>query len=118
MLLSRSFLLAVLSVVLAACATGVTRDATTVNRGATPDEVRRIMGPPEDRQFKDKHEAWQYCETGFVNDSFVVIWFYDGKVTGVRTYKDGVGDIGMCDSHFASIRWEEAPDVTVEIRGR
>ena len=109
---------AIICMALAACATGVTRDATSVDLGASRDDVRRIMGPPEDRQFKDKNEAWQYCETGFVNDSFVVVWFYEGKVTGVRSYKNSVNDIGMCDSHFASIRWEDAPTATIELRSR
>ena len=89
-----------------------------IDPGATKEEVRSILGVPQDRQFKGKQEAWQYCNTGLVNDTFLIVWFFDGKVTGMNTYKDSVGDIGFCTSHFKSIKWEDAPDSTIEIRNR
>jgi hypothetical protein len=76
------------------------------------------MGPPQNTQFSGKNEAWQYCQTEFVNDSFVVVWFYDGQVTGLNTYRDSAGDMGFCSSHFRSINWEDAPDFSVEVRSR
>jgi hypothetical protein len=73
-------------------------------------EIRKIMGPPENWQSKEKQEAWQYCQTNRfspVND-VILIWFYDGKVTGMNTYQH-VG-LGACESFLRSVDWENAPD--------
>jgi hypothetical protein len=102
----------------AACATQVAQRSIDVNPGDTREQVRATMGDPGNRQFQGALEAWQYCGTGFVNDSFVVVWFRDGTVTGLTTYENSAGDIGFCDRHFVPIRWEDAPDVTVEVRQR
>ena len=101
-----------------ACATQVLHQAGGIDPGATRAQVREILGNPQDRQFRGSQEAWQYCQTGLVNDTFVVVWFVDGTVTGMTSYKDSVGDIGLCSSHFKSIRWEDAPTVTIEMRQR
>lgn len=100
------------------CATALPRSVVSVERGTTKEQVIARLGHPQDRQFKGDIEAWQYCQTGFVNDSFVIVWFAQSKVTGVNTYKDSVADIGFCDSHFRTVRWEDAPDMTIEIRDR
>jgi hypothetical protein len=78
-----------------------------------------MLGAPEDRQFRANNEAWQYCATdmtGMDADHFKVIWFTDGQVTGVSTYRSRV--LGTCESNFRSINWEERPDATVEVRYR
>lgn len=103
---------------LASCANQAVKNVTAIDLGASKDDVYRLLGQPQNRQFKDKYEAWQYCQTEFVNDSFILLWFYDNKVTGVNTYRDSVNDIGLCSSHFKTINWQDAPDVTVEIRQR
>ena len=103
---------------LSGCATQVMTDSIAINHGSTKNDVLNIMGPPNDRQFQGKDEAWQYCNTGFVNDSFVVVWFHDGKVTGTNSYKDSVGNIGFCDSHIRTINWEDKPNISIEIRSR
>lgn len=94
--------------------------STSVNQGDTKEHVLSILGPPGDRQFNGKDEAWQYCRTGMSTDQFVVVWLYDGRVTGVTTYKKGsdAGYIGDCSQGFQTIRWEDAPDRTIEIRHR
>ena len=102
-------------VCLCACATQVLHTARALERGAPQAQVREVLGEPQDRQFQGHHEAWQYCETGLLQDTFVVVWFVDGMVTGMRTYPNAVGDVGFfCRSHMQPIRWEDAPEVRSE----
>ena len=72
-------------------------------QGPPKPTSERSSGPPEDRQSRGAQEAWQYCEhAGVVQDTFVVVWFVDGTVTGITTSKNAVGDIGFfCSSHRA-----------------
>ena len=102
---------------LASCAT-VNEAFFTINPGDSKDSVINKMGPPDDRQFQGKNEAFQYCTTGtsFGKSTFNVIWFFDGKVTGANTYT--VAHAASCMGHFRQINWEDAPDVTVEVRER
>ena len=77
------------------------------------------MGEPDDRQFKGKNEAWQYCQTGagFGYHDYRVIWFYDGKITGVNSYKSNRAG-ASCVTDIKPIKWDEAPDVKIEVRER
>jgi hypothetical protein len=89
-----------------------------INAGDSRAHVLKIMGNPGDRQFNDHDEVWQYCGTGFVNDSFVAIFLHDGIVRKLKTYRDDAGDIGLCRSHFATIKWGDEPDLIVDVRSR
>ena len=100
---------------LTACATKVLHQANAVALGATPTQVRELLGEPLDRQFQGNQEAWQYCETGLLKDTFVIVWFADSQVTGLRTYHSSVGDQGFfCSSHLRAIMWDEAPEARRE----
>lgn len=87
-----------------------------VNPGMSKKEVMDIMGAPTDRQFNADMEAWQYCATGIEGDHYTIVWFCNGTVTGLSTYNQNI--LGMCYQHFRTIRWEDAPDRTIEIRSR
>lgn len=95
------------------------RKAILINAGDDKKMVISAMGIPGDRQFQGKSEAWQYGQTGagFGYHDFRVIWFYDGKVTGITSYKDYT-PASSASSHFKPIRWEDAPNYTLEIRNR
>lgn len=93
--------------------------AVNVQPDQTREEVTAILGPPQNRQFKGQDEAWQYCETsysGAAGDDYVIVWFNQGRATGTTTYKNH--KYGFCESHFKTIRWEEAPDARIEHRIR
>lgn len=94
--------------VLTAC-TSMERQAV-INPGDTPDAVREALGEPGDRQFSGPLEAWQYCKSGagFGYHDFRIIWFRDGRVTGMTSYKDHTPASG-CSGHFRSIEWTNAP---------
>lgn len=102
---------------LSGCGT-LAKKAVFINHGDSKERVLELMGPPSDRQFEGRNEAWQYCETdaGITHDDFRIVWFYDGSVTGLTSYKSS--RFGVCSAFFKSIRWENAPDHTIEIRER
>ena len=88
-----------------------------INPGQSKQEVIKALGTPGNRQFNGKDEAWQWCATGMSTDDFLVVWFYDGKVTGITTYKSSQG-FGSCDQFYRTVRWQDAPDRKIEIRNR
>ena len=103
---------------LSACGT-LEKKTSLINPGDTKENVLSMMGPPGDRQFRGKDEAWQYGKTGagFGYHDFRIIWFYDGKVTGITSYKDKT-PASSAAAHFKPIRWDDVPDRTVEFRIR
>lgn len=96
------------------------RKASLINLGDGKAQVLAAMGgPPDDRQFKGDGEVWQYCQTGagFGYHDYRQIWFRVGKVIGVNSYKSGRPG-SSCVTDIRSVRWEDAPDFTVEVRHR
>ena len=113
----RCLQIASVAFLLSGCGT-LAKKAVLINPGDSKARVLEVMGPPGDRQFKGHDEAWQYCETdaGISYDDFRIVWFYDDRVTGLTSYKQS--QFGVCAGFFRSIRWENAPDHTIEIRDR
>ncbi|MWJ26725.1 hypothetical protein GPM19_00635 [Halomonas sp. ZH2S] len=89
-----------------------------VNAGDSKSEVISKLGNPENRQFNGKNEAFQYCTTGtsFGVSTYNVIRFFDGEVTGANSYN--LSRAGSCSGHFQTLKWEDAPDTTIELRDR
>jgi hypothetical protein len=112
----RLFGLLILGLAFTGCGS-LEKKAALINPGDTKERVLMVMGPPGDRQFKGRDEAWQYGQTGagFGYHDFRIIWFYDGKVTGLTSFKDYTPATSAA-AHFKQIKWEEAPDHTVEVR--
>lgn len=88
-----------------------------INPGDIRAQVLDIMGTPRDRQFDNNSEAWQYCVSGagFGYNDHKIIWFNDGIVTGISTYRTSVSG---CTGGMRSIIWEDAPDFVLETRAR
>ena len=87
-----------------------------IEKGFSKEEVISEIGMPQNKQFHGRDEAWQYCSMGFSVDDHLIVWFYDGHVTGMQTYIVTTG-VGMCRD-FKTIRWEDAPDRSIEFRLR
>ena len=113
-----SFLAGASCLLLGACAATSVRDASLqLDPGSTKAEVRQSMGTPEDRQFQGTAEAWQYSAVSTIGVcEYTVVWFRDAKVTGISTYRN-TSSMG-CRAGVLPVRWEDAPDHTVEIRNR
>lgn len=84
----------------------------TINiaKGDERARVLEVMGTPQDRQFLDNYEVFQYCITGagFGYHDYSAIWLRDGKVVGITTYKDHTPG-SSCRGHFRTLRRDEAP---------
>jgi len=116
---ARNIILTVaLAAFLTACGS-LEKKAVLLNLGDTKEQVLAAMGPPDDRQLKGENEAWQYCQTGagFGYHDYRTVWFQRGKVTGINSYKSS-RPASSCVTDIRPIKWEEAPDTTIEIRKR
>ena len=115
----KNLIIVLLMLFLVACASqsAIVKSSAHIKPGMSDAELRQVMGEPQNRQFKGKSEAWQYCSTafsGFEDDHFVLVWIFDGVVTGMETYRDN--EFGTCDRFFRAVKWEEAPNTTIETR--
>jgi len=109
----------ILLISLSACAshTRLNEGSSKIRPGMTSAELQEAMGPPQNRQFRESQEAWQWCSTGLMeSDSYVLAWLTKGVVTGMQTYRNS--RTGPCDSFFRTANWQEAPDATIELRHR
>jgi len=114
-----TLLLATVTLFLVACGS-LEKKSALIGIGDDKEQVLKIMGPPGDQQLKGSNEAWQYCQTtgaGFGYHDYRIIWLYNGKVTGISSYKSSRGG-ASCVTDIRSVRWEDAPDTTIEIRNR
>jgi hypothetical protein len=107
-----------IAVAVAACGSLETK-STLLNIGDTKEQVLAVMGPPDDRQLRGENEAWQFCQTGagFGYHDYRTVWFERGKVTGINSYKSS-RPASSCVTDIRPIKWEEAPNATIEIRNR
>lgn len=102
--------------ILASCGT-LDSKTILVNPGDDRQSVIKIMGIPEDRQFRFNAEAWQYCVSGagYGYNDHKIIWFEYGNVTGItsyKTYRTG------CVGQIQPVNWTERPDITIETHAR
>lgn len=107
----------VLGIALVGCANTLVKKTISVEPGMSRQQVTAILGAPQDRQFQGKNEAWQYCELGATAGDFVIVWFYDGRVTGLRHWTDS-SPAFTCTALLRPVRWEDRPDSTIEVRQR
>ena len=100
----------------AGCAT--LKDASlNISPGDSKDRVLAAMGPPEDRQFQGRQEAWQYGAIATIGIcEYTTIWFNAGVVTGLNSYRNK--SMTGCRAGMKSIQWEQAPDTIIEVRNR
>lgn len=100
------------------CAGMYLRDkANDIQPGQHRDYVISILGPPDDRQFRAKNEALQWCAKGTFGNDNLIVWFKDSKVTGLNSYSTHAVS-GSCTNQLKEVRWENAPDAVVEVRKR
>jgi hypothetical protein len=105
-----TLLIATIALFLVACGS-LEKKSVLIGIGDDKEHVLKIMGSPGDRQFKGSNEAWQYCQTtgaGFGYHDYRIIWLYNGKVTGITSYKSSRGG-SSCMTEIRAVRWEEAP---------
>jgi hypothetical protein len=88
-----------------------------ISPGDTKEKVISILGAPDDRQFRESQEAWQYgtvvamgiCE-------YTIIWFNENIVSGLNSYRNN--SVAGCRVGIKPVEWERAPDSVLEVRNR
>jgi hypothetical protein len=114
----RGVIIVLMAFSLSACGT-LEKKASMVNAGASKADVMGALGEPDDRQMRGNLEAWQYCQTGagFGYHDYRIVWFQDGRVTGLNSYKS-TRPGASCRTDLREVRWEDAPNMTIEVRNR
>lgn len=105
-------------IVLSACGS-LEKKSILISHGDLKNKVISVMGTPDDRQLKGRNEVLQYCQTGagFGYHDYRTFWLYDGKVTGINSYKSSRPG-SSCMTDIRPVKWEDAPDITIEHRER
>ena len=99
---------------LSSCA-NVTTQSVDLEPGMSKAELTSILGKPGKKQISGIAEAWQYCNTGFAADNYIIVWLVNDEVVETQDYLNTVG-VGACSSFFKSVDWKEAPDKILELR--
>ena len=109
----RYLLLVIVGLVAVGCTTTgsvskVREKALQVSPGDPKGKVIEVLGTPGDRSFLGSSEAWQYCSTGWSSDTYVTVWFTNGKVTGLTSKNASIVD-GFCSGRFPEVDWGQRP---------
>lgn len=100
---------------LSGCSTYLTKKSYEIDQGMTKADVIKLMGIPDRRSWRDKGEALQYSEiSGFGQCSYIVVWLYDGLVSGV-TSRSGAS-VGGCGLGAAEVDWGQMPSKKIELK--
>lgn len=84
--------------------------AVGLREGMSETEVISVLGMPVIRDFQGKGATLQWCRTGYLDSSFpldryVIGFFYENKLVGIRNYQGGKGDRGDCSILYRQIEW-------------
>lgn len=93
------------------------KQALLLNPGDSKADVLKVMGTPDDHQFRGEDEVLQYgYVVAFGTCEYRVLWFTKGKLIGSTSYRNMSG--GGCKPGMKAVRWEEKPDLVIETRRR
>lgn len=79
-----------------------------IRAGDSREHVISRFGNPSFHAVEGEREVLQYCDTGFVDDKYVVVWVEAGEVVGSTVYFNFA--TGDCTSHFRDIAWADVAD--------
>lgn len=116
----KKLLFLLLVATLASCGSAKMNQAYRLEPGMTKAQVIEIMGEPMKSDFDRNVEEWHYCRTQLDSETFLALYFVDGKLLTKTNYtvtEENIGSIGSC-SQFIKMGNYKVPDVVVEIRER
>mgnify|MGYP000909575513 CR=1 FL=1 len=106
--------------VLVSCGSTKMRQAYRLEPGMTKSQVIEIMGEPMRSDFDRNVEEWHYCRTQIDSETFLALYFVDGKLltkTNYTVIEENKGSLGSC-AQFIKMGNYRVPDTVVEIRER
>jgi hypothetical protein len=84
--------------------------------GMPREKILAALGPPDDRSFRGKDEAWQYQEiAGFGQCKYTTVWITDGKLVGVSTRRGA--SVAGCGLGSKEVDWGQMPTGGTEKKG-
>ena len=114
---SRNVIFVALAIALAGCASTTQRGKAELNPGMTTDQVRTILGDPDDRSFRASNEAWQYQDVvGFGQCEYLTAWFLDGALHAVTTRRGS--SVAGCGLGSMPVDWGQMPKPTIDVNVR
>lgn len=81
---------------------------SVVSRGETQAVVQQRLGKPGFSDARGRAEAWQYCSTGLINDTYRTVWFVDGTVVDFSKTNASLAE-GFCDQAYPAVNWGNRP---------
>lgn len=85
--------------------------------GNSKSKVVEVMGSPDDSQFKEGVEVWQYFGVvSFGSCDYRQLWFKESLLIGATSYRSACA--GGCSPCLRQIDWSKSPDKIIEIRNR
>lgn len=71
-----------------ATGSNIMKSVNQIQKGMSPEDVKRILGDPQERTFDDNIEIWRYkVDVVLTNDyKYIEVGFHDGKVTYLNTF--------------------------------
>jgi hypothetical protein len=99
---------------LGACAHTTAHGKNELKVGMTTDQVRNLLGTPDDRSFRENNEALQYYDVvGVGQCEYLTVWFTDGVVRAVTSRRGS--SVAGCGLGSQPIDWGQMPKPTIDV---
>lgn len=110
----RMLLVIGVAVLLAGCAHTTKRGKASIEVGMTTQQVRALMGAPDDRSFRESNEAWQYNDVvGFGQCEYLTVWFTNARVHAMTTRRGP--SVAGCGLGSSAVDWGQMPKPTLDV---
>lgn len=110
----RAIVLAGMLLCINGCASTTSRGKKELNPGMTTDVVRKLLGQPDDRSFREMNEAWQYYDVvGFGQCEYLTAWFTNGVLHAVTTRRRS--SVAGCGLGSTPVDWGQMPKASVDV---
>jgi len=90
------------------CASSLETKARWLGAGSTPADVVTRLGEPLRKDARDADEAWQYCSTGALVNSYATVWLRNQVVHAVST-QNRIDLEGECKKNLREVDWATMP---------
>jgi hypothetical protein len=106
--------LVMMCLVASGCASTTTRGKNDLNAGMTIEQVRKTLGSPDDRSFRDNNEALQYHDiVGFGQCEYLTAWFTNGILHSVTTRRGS--SVAGCGLGSQPVDWGQMPKPSLDV---
>ena len=92
------------------CASTTSTANERVTQGMSTSSVTSLLGNPDNREFRESFEAWQYSDiVGFGQCEYITIYFAEGVVRTMTSVRGG--SIAGCGLGSDPVNWAEIDEL-------